>query len=211
MPTSIELSKTSPNLDRIASILRLVGWAGVWVQLGLAAASILMIIFAIGGRSFSRSLAPAPGYPGYPAGINEAASVTTPGIGIGIFWAICGVLVLLFSAYLAFRQTRFARRIRLSHLHHPDMQVKKSDVMRVLRLGIIAGLVGMLCTILGCGATLGVLLSKSIVQPQGVAIYDPTRIIRSLDVFVAMANMNGIAAHFVGVVASLGLFNWLHR
>jgi hypothetical protein len=55
-----------------------------------------------------------------------------------------------------------------------------------------------------------VLLSKSIAQPQGVAIYDPTRIIRALDIFVAIANMRGIAAHFVGTGASAGLFIWLH-
>jgi hypothetical protein len=78
-------------------------------------------------------------------------------------------------------------------------------------LGAIAGLVGMLLTILGGGATLGVLLAKSIAQPQGVAIYDPNRIIRSLDIFVAMANMNGIAAHFIGTATSLGLLNWLYR
>jgi hypothetical protein len=69
----------------------------------------------------------------------------------------------------------------------------------------------MLLTILGGGAALGVLLAKSIAQPQGMAIYDPTRIIRSLDVFVAMANMIGITGHFVGTIGSLGLFNWLHR
>lgn len=76
---------------------------------------------------------------------------------------------------------------------------------------MIVGLIGMLLSILGGGATLGVLLSKSVAQPQGVAIYDPTRIIRSLDIFVALANMNAIAAHFVGTVTSLSLLNWLHR
>mgnify|MGYP002780796667 CR=1 FL=1 len=81
----------------------------------------------------------------------------------------------------------------------------------MLRLGVITGLIGMLLTILGMGATIGVLLAKSIAQPQGVAIYDPNRIIRSLDVFVAAANTTGVAAHFVGVVVSLGMFNWLHR
>ncbi|WP_373540996.1 DUF3611 family protein [Chamaesiphon sp.] len=39
-------------------------------------------------------------------------------------------------------------------------------------------------------------------------MYDP---IRSVDVFVAAANTTGITAHFVGVVASLSVFNWLHR
>jgi hypothetical protein len=54
-------------------------------------------------------------------------------------------------------------------------------------------------------------VAKSISQPPGVAITDPERIIRALDVFVAVANINGIAGNFVGVVTSLGLFDWAHR
>lgn len=69
----------------------------------------------------------------------------------------------------------------------------------------------MLLMILGSGATIGVLLVKSVAQPQGVAIYDPNRIIRSLDVFVAAASTTGITAHFVAATTSLGVFNWLHR
>jgi hypothetical protein len=69
----------------------------------------------------------------------------------------------------------------------------------------------MLLTILGSGATIGVLLAKSVAQPQGVAIYDPNRIIRSLNIFVAAANTTGITAHFVGAVTALGVFNCLHR
>ena len=58
---------------------------------------------------------------------------------------------------------------------------------------------------------MGVLVAKSISQPPGVAITDPSRIIRALDVFVAVANVNGIAGNFVGVVTSLGLLSWAHR
>ncbi|MCY7276991.1 MAG: DUF3611 family protein [Phormidesmis sp. CAN_BIN44] len=32
-----------------------------------------------------------------------------------------------------------------------------------------------------------------------------------MDVFVAMANMNGIAGHFVATIAALGLSSWLDR
>lgn len=195
-----------PKLNQVANVLRLVGWLGFCIQLLLAAASVLMLVFAISGRNFSQAataIAPVPG-----AGVRSVEPGTTPGIGIGIFWAVCGILTLLVSVYLAFRQTRFAKRLRNPNA---DIHPKRANVMQILRLGVIVGFVGMLLFILGGGATLGVLLAKSIAQPQGVAIYDPTRIIRSLDIFVAMANMNGIAAHFVGVVASLGLFNWLHN
>lgn len=203
MKLNPQTHRTNPDIEQIATVLRAVSWTEFWLQLGLAIATGIMLMLAMSGRSFSRAVSSPPG-----VGVVEPSSGITPGIGIGIFWAICGVLVLLFGVYLAFRQTRFAKRLRHPE---PSLHPKKADVLQALRLGAIVGLVGMLLTILGGGASLGVLLSKSIAQPQGVAIYDPNRIIRSLDVFVAMANMNGIAAHFVATVASLGLFNWLDR
>lgn len=204
MQTTTDREDLRSKFERVSNVLRLAGWAGFWIQLALAAASFLLLILAISGRNFNQAIAPNPTI---VPGVNTVPTNTTPGIGIGIFWAVCGVLVLLFNTYLAFRQTRFAKRLRNPNAVHP----KRAEVEQVLRLGIITGLVGMLVTILGGGASLGVLLSKAIAQPQGVAIYDPNRIIRSLDVFVAMANMNGIAANYIGTIASLSVFNWLHR
>jgi len=178
-----------PDFERIANILKYAGWGAFWVQLALAAVASLCVIFAISGR-------------------NVSEAETTPGMGIGIFWAVCSILALFAGVYFAFRWTRFARRLRqLDPAVHPA----RADVLRLLRWGVILGFVGMLFAILGEGATLGILLAKSISQPQGVAVYNPERIIRSLDVFVAMANVNGIAGHFIGAAASLGLFNWLHQ
>lgn len=204
IPTA-ESESLSHKLEQIGKILRLIGWAGIVTQLGLAVVAGVMLLFAIAGRSFNQA-AGSPAIPGAPA--NSFPSATTPGLGIGIFWAVCGIVALLFTAFLSFRQLLFARRLR-----HPNLErhPKKSDVMQVLRIGVMAGFVGMALTILGGGATLGVLLSKSIAQPQGVAIYDPTRIIRPLDVFVAMSNMIGITAHFLGTIASVATINWLHR
>jgi hypothetical protein len=202
MQTSSETRTHEPKRERIVAFLKFAGWIGFWLQLALAGASILMLLFAISGRNFNRAA-------GFIPGIGATAAVsqpTTPGLGIGIFWGICGILTLLVSVYIFFCLTRFARR-----LCNPNLHVKKADILEVLRLGVIVSLVGMLLTILGGGATLGVLLAKAIAQPQGVAIYDPSRIIRSLDIFVAMANMNGIAAHFIGTVTTLGLYRWLHH
>jgi hypothetical protein len=128
-------------------------------------------LLAISGRNFNQSTtSPTTVAPG----VNNVTQTTTPGIGIGLFWAICGIIVLLFNVYLAFRQSRFAKRLRNPNISlHP----KKAEVMQVLRLGIILGFIGMFLNILGGGASIGVLLSKSIAQPQGVAIYDPNRII----------------------------------
>ncbi|KAM3094740.1 DUF3611 family protein [Phormidesmis sp. 146-35] len=198
MQTSAHIESDSLfyKLEVIGKILRLIGWSGLVTQLGLALAAGMMLLFAIAGRNFNQAaIAPVPGAPVY--NFRDAA---TPGLGVGVFWAVCGVLTLLFTSYLAFRQLRFARRLRNPN---PDLHPKKSDVMKVLQIAIIVGFVGMGFTILGGGAALGVLLSKSITMPQGAALYAPNRIIRPLDVLVAMANMVGITAHFLGTIASV--------
>jgi hypothetical protein len=203
---SVERESLDLKLEKVGNILRLTGWIGFCVQIGFGAISLLMVVFAIAGQNFSQATALTRGVtPGVAVSVNQGV---TPGLGVGIFWAVCGLLALLAGIYLAFRQTRLAGRLRHADtMKHPN----KAQVMTVLRLGVIVGLVGMLLTILGGGASLAVLFSKSIAQPQGVAIYDPTRMIRSIDIMVVMANMGGIAAHFVGTVASLSVFEWLNR
>lgn len=204
--TVVESDSLSHKLEQIGKILRLIGWAGIVTQLGLAVVTGVLLLFAIAGRNFNQA-AIAPAVPGAPL-YNNLRDATTPGLGVGIFWAVCGIVALLFTAFLAFRQLRFARRLRNPN---PELHPRKSEVMQVLRIAIIAGLIGLGLTILGGGAAMGVLLSKAIAQPQGVAIYDPTRIIRPLDVLVAMANMIGITAHFLGTITSIATANWLHR
>jgi hypothetical protein len=205
MQTQSEVHRLNHKRERIANTLRLVGWVSLWLQLALGAACVLMVLFAVSGRNFSQIVTRTPNTPS--AGLVNSTPTPTPGSGLGIFWAFCGILALLFSIYLFFRVTRFARRL---HNPNPALHPKKTEVIKLLKIVVVASLVGMLLTILGGGSSVGVLLEKSIAQPQGVAIYDPNRIIRSLDIFVAMANMTGITAHFIGTVASLGLVNWLH-
>ena len=205
MQTESDTQSHSSKLEkreRVANILRLVSWLSLWIQLGFGVGAVLTLAFAVTGRIFNQAVTVTPG-----VGVDNLG--TTPGLGIGNFWAICGIITLLVTVYLAFRQTRFARRLR-----NPDsaLHPKKAEVLQVLRLGVILGLVGMLFSILGGGATLGVLLAKSISQPQALTtVVNPARFIRTIDIFVALANMNGITAHFVGTVACLGLYNWLHK
>lgn len=194
------------KLEKVGNVLRITGWTGLCVQIALGTVSLLTILSAILGRNFSQTNTAAPGVP--PRVADNLGIGLTPGIGVGIFWAVSGIVVLLCGIYFAFRQTRLAKRLRYADtMQHPT----KSQVINILRLGVIVGLVGMLLTIIGGGVSLGVLFSKAIALPQGVTIYDPSRIIRPIDVLVAVANISGIAAHFVGTVCSLTVFEWLHR
>lgn len=197
-------SHTAPNLSRIALILRVAGILSFWLQVIFGAGVVVTLVFAITGRAFNQQVVQA--IPGVPADANLGA---TPGLGVGVFWAIAGLVVTLFNVYIAYRLSRFGRRLRN---RNPEVHPKKAVVKQILQLGAIAGAIGLLVTILGTGATLGVLLAKSITLPQVAAIYNPARAIRSIDIFVALANMNGIAANFIALISTCGLFYWLeHR
>jgi hypothetical protein len=53
----------------------------------------------------------------------------------------------------------------------------------------------------------GVLVAKTVSQPPGVVIVDPNKIVRALDVFVVLANLNLIAAHLIGTAISFWLID----
>ncbi len=188
MQTQPEKTLVSPTKQKISSIFRWLGWIAFWLELGLAVSAGLTLLFSISGRNF--------------------ADETNRGIGIGIFWAIAGLLALCFSVFLSFRYTRIGKRLASPN---PVQQPSKADTMQLLRLAAIVGLVGIFLCLLGGGATLGVMIAKSVSQPPGVAITDANKIVRALDVFVAVANVNVLTGHFVGILAALGLLDWLHR
>ena len=180
-------SPLSPAIRRVAGAFRVVGTISFWVQIVLAVVSTLVLIFST-------------------TTISLRAGTGNPGTGAGLLFAVFGVLVLFVGAYWAFRYTQIGKQLRGDARTRP----KRGDAIQALRLGIAINLVGLLLTLLGAQATVGVLLAKSLSQPQGTAIFDPsqvTRLIQPLDIFVVQANINTISAHFVGVVGSL----WLAR
>ncbi|MFN6568307.1 DUF3611 family protein [Dendronalium sp. ChiSLP03b] len=188
MQTESEVRSIAPATQGIGNTIRFTGWIAFWVQLAIGVVSVLALLFALTGRGLVQQ--------------------QNTGLGIGIFWAVCGILVLLFSLYWDFRYTRIGKALENPN---PALHPSKADTTIILRLGIIVGLVGILLTLLGAGSTMLVLVAKSISQPPGVAITDPYRVIRPMDVFVAVADITGIAAHFVGTVASLWLLERVHQ
>ncbi|MEB3355406.1 MAG: DUF3611 family protein [Synechococcales bacterium] len=168
-----------------AKLLRLAGWSSFWLQLLIGVVSIVMLLFV----SFSRNLS------------DDATNIQT---GFSIFLIAIGIAVLLFSTFTSFRYTRLGKRITSTV---PHRQPSKQDVLQVLHVGAIASLVGMALTILASAVSTGVLLAKLMAQPQGAAIYDPTEIVRVIDVLVIMAGIAVVAAHYGSSVTSLWLIN----
>ena len=187
-------SQSPPStIQQIAVAFRLVGWISFWIQLVLGVISTLVLLFA----SLSRDVGPQ--------------NQTNPaGTGIGIVFAVSGVITLGLGVYLAFRYTRIAKRLRSPNATN---RPRKADTIQILRFALIVNLVGMLATILGAQAIAGILLLRSLSLPQGfgAAIYNPSQIIRPVDIFVVQANTNTVAAHFAGILCSLWLLNRVNR
>ncbi|MGI8504449.1 MAG: DUF3611 family protein [Hassallia sp.] len=134
------------------------------------------------------------------------ATTNNAGIGFGIFLAVVSILLLCFRVYYALRYRRLAKLLQTPN---SQIQPKKEDVIKALRLGLIISLLGLLISFVASEATVAVILGKTLAQPQGVAVYQPENLIRSLDIFVMLANVNMIGAHFFGAVTSLGLLYWV--
>lgn len=189
MPNNLNSYLPLPTKQKFAATFRVVSRISFWVQLALGAFSGIVLLLAM----FSR---------------NTTTQTDNPAIGFGIFLAIVGILLLCFRVYWAFHYRRLAKRLQVPN---SGTQPKKEDIVQVLYIGLILSLVGILLAFLASEVTVVALLSKALALPQGVAVYRPENVIRSLDIFVALANVNLIGAHLVGGATSLGLLNWLEQ
>lgn len=182
--------KFDSQLRAIAKLFRLTGWITFWAQLVLGVISGGILLFA----SISPRAGNAPG--------NNA------GAGLGIFFAISGLVVLAIGIFIAFRYVRIGRQLDSTNANN---RPRKSETVQVVRLGLIVHLVGILLTLIGAQAIVGILLTKSLtvsqVIPGTITQVDPSRIIQPLDIFVVQANTNTVSAHFSGLIGSIWLLN----
>jgi len=190
--SNLDSNPLPPAVRRIAGAFRSAGWVSFWGQIVLAVVSTLVLLFST-------------------ASINVRSGANNPGTSTGLFFAICGLILVYAGAYWSFRYTRLSRQLQTAD---PKVRPKRGDAIQAVRIGLMINLVGMLLTLLGAQAIVGSLLAKSLSQPQGGAIYDPGRItqfIQSLDIFIVQANTNTVTAHFVGILASLWLVRCMSR
>ncbi len=181
----------SPSLKEIAKTFRLTGWISFWAQLILTVISSIILLFA---GALSRS----PG-----------ANQNSPTTGIGVFVTVLGILVLFFNMYWAlFRYIPIGRKLDGSPVSRP----KRPETIRVLRMGLIVSLIGMLLSLLGAQATIGLLAAKAFNQGIGGFVNtDPSKFIQPLDILVVQASINVILAQFFGILGALWLLNRISR
>ena len=185
----------SEKSERFAAALRLFAWISFWVQVVLAVVASLIFLFA---AVFA--------IPGSGAG----SGGSNPGTGGGLFFAICGLFALYASIWKAFGYTRLAKKLKSPT---PSLRPSKANTMQGLRLGLYINLVGMGLTLLAAEAITGVLLAKSLSQPQ--VLYNPainlSEFIQPLDIFVVLGNTHTTVAHFSGILVVLWLLNSINK
>jgi Protein of unknown function (DUF3611) len=182
------LSQPSTQPEFVATF-RFFSRFSFWIQLLLGIVSAIALLFAM----FSR---------------NMTEPTNNAGIGFGIFLAIVGILLLCFRIFWDFRYRLLGRRLQAAN---PQFHPSKQNITQTLRIGLISSFVGLLIAFVASEETVAVILAKTLSQPQAIAAYTPDVVIRSLDIFVTLANVNMIGAHFFGSVTSLGLLNWVEE
>lgn len=193
-----------PAVRRVAMAFRFGGWVSFWIQIVLAVVSAVVLLFAAG--SFGASNSTPTQIPGVPGVVTPPSGGVNPGTGAGLFLAVLGLLTLFAGAYWAFRYTRLSRKLRNSQ-DRPN----RGAALQILYIGLGINLVGMLLTILGAQAIVGSLVAKSFAQGIGIFSGNFQRFINPLDIFLVQANTNTIMAHFVGLVATLGILRTVDR
>jgi hypothetical protein len=189
MLTRYHHAEVPAPLLKVAAAFRLYGWIGFWGQLVMAFLAAIALLFTLSGRVFS----------------TDAAS----GTGFALFWAVCGIVLLAVGILFDVRYIRISKGLlrEPGALLHP----RKAGAIRLLRLGVLVGFSGILLALFGSGASVGVLVAKTVSQPPGVAILDPNKIVRAMDVFVVLANITLIAAHLAGTVIAFWLLDRVHH
>jgi hypothetical protein len=172
------------HIQQISSDLRTIGRISFWLQLVLGVISAVLLSFG--------------------TLILLSSNQRTKGIEVGILAAIAGVVILAIAIFFTRRYMQYSKDILSPD---PKERPKKKDTLQLIKTGLIFNLVGMLLTIFGAEALVGIILQKSLLIPQATITADPNKFINSADVLIVQANTNSIAAHFAGLVCSLWLLN----
>jgi cytochrome b561 len=172
----------------LAGRFRLLGWLGFIVQAIFAVLSSLLLEFSAAGRALN-------------AAHTDASDA--------IFWGSAALGALIVSCAVAFFAIRAARWVQRA----PEafLGARARSGFYFLLLGGVAAALGAVASMIGLALSIVLLIAKTVSQPPGIAIVDPDKIIRALDVFVLLVNFNLLIAHIFGGVLAIGLFVFAMR
>ena len=120
------------------------------------------------------------------------------------------LLALGFRVYWSWRYRQLAKKLQT--VNSPTRrQPSRSEIIRVLRIGLLASSIGLLLAFLASEISLVSLVADAIARPQGVAVYEREQVIKIADLLLILAELNILGAHFFGSANSLGLLSWISK
>ncbi|BBD62720.1 hypothetical protein NIES2109_55700 (plasmid) [Nostoc sp. HK-01] len=172
--------------QKIVGVFKKVSWLCFWLQLVLAAVSILILLFAIADPNFNINLKSGLGLLSTFGGISA--------LGLGVYWT--------------FHYTRIAQRLQVSE---PGIYPSRKEVVRDLHIGITIHFVGVLLTLIATQVVVGALLVKVITLSPGMTIYQSRQLIEPLDIFVVQASILMNTALFIGIGCAFWLLKQINH
>lgn len=189
MHEPIKSSERLPSKRKFARTFRLLSRISYWIHLILGVLSGITLLLV----SFSRS---------------TTSGGTTTGTGVGIFIAVFSLIALGFRVYWAWRYRVMAKKLqRVDSGSEPS----RAEIIQVLRVGLLASLVGLLLAFIASEISLISLVAGAIARPQGIAVYEREQVIKIADLLLILAQFNILGAHFFGSANSLALLNWISK
>ncbi len=167
--------------DGLSQNFRFFGAAVFWIQLLLGVVSGSLLAFGYVGHTVS------------PGGSRFDA----------ITWASVALVLLVVSAFFTRAYMRAARRLKMNPSRY--LGYGRRGSFWFVTLGVVISGLGALISFVGVGLSVALLIGKTVSQPPGIAITDPNKIIRALDVFVLLVNFSLLFAHFIGFGAAAWL------
>lgn len=195
MNRNSELARPLPagRRQKAAATLKLAGNLGFWLQLVFGVIAAVLLLLSIAGLSSNPQ---------------EADNINSAAIGFSIFCATGGVIALVISILLYFRYKKIAFLIQAKELSD---RPQRRTTLRMIKLGLVTNLVGMLLAIMGAEAYVGLLLGKlSNITPGVIATTGNPNLPTASEILLVLANTHTILCHYLGIVIALWLLNRLN-
>ena len=109
---------------------------------------------------------------------------------------------------MAWRYRQLAKKLQRTNT---TAQPSRKEVIQILRVGLLASLIGLFLAFIASEINLVSLVAGAIARPQGIAVYDREQVVKIAELLLILAQLNILGAHFFGSVNSLGLLNWISK
>jgi hypothetical protein len=176
-----------PSKQKFAKTFLFLSHTNYWIHLFLGIFSGVLLLLV----AFS-----------YNQGENSSS-----GFGLDIILAIFSLIALVFRVYWGVKYRKLAKTLQTN----PDLSPSRQEIVRVLRVGLSVSLLGLFLAFLASEISLVSLVTTAISRPQGIAIYERAQVVKIADLFLILAQLNILGAHFFGSANSLGLLSWLSK